>query len=875
MNKPLRNWLIAAGSMLALIALIFVAILVVVRNPLPKTRGILAAKGLQSEVEVLRDRYGVPHIRAATMHDLYFAQGYVTAQDRFWQMDFWRRIGAGRLSELFGKSTLGTDMYLRTVGFRRVAQQDYLAMDPETKSVFESYAEGVNAYVGGRPPGKVSLEYTLLKLQGVPVSIEPWTSLDSITWLKLMAQDLSGNMRRELYSISLIQQLGLARMRDFFGTYRYGEMPVIVSDSELVKSLLRPGGSAFRGPGALGVPGVPGLPGAGPSPELLAALQGVPMRGVGGIALGAPLALGDAPGLGSNNWVIAGSRTASGKPILANDPHLGIQMPSIWYETDLYCSATEQQPGKNAGSPFHVRGFSFAGVPGVIVGHNDRIAWGVTNLNPDVQDLYIEKVNPENPNQYEVNGHWVDMGIHREEIKVLHQDEPTVILARETRHGPVITDSSGFAGYRGFTINPSGAFPMSLELRVLSLKWTALQANSTFHSLVLLDRARNFEEFRQALRYWDVPSQNFVYADVDGNIGYQAPGLVPIRGKGDGTVPSPGWTDEFEWKGFIPFENLPFSYNPPKGYIVTANNPVTSPSYRYFISADYDLGYRARRITELIEGARGKISVAEVESIQADTLNLSAREVIPFLKPLTLEGDAAKGRDILAGWDMRMDPQSAGAAVYAYFWQALVEEVFKDKLPDAMWNADTALESNSRVINTVTELLQDPRGGFWDKPGTLDVRETRDDVLARAMQKGMKAGIKALGKDPGRWRWGAVHTALFRNQTFGKSGIPLVERIFNRGPVPVGGGMQQVASSDWRADKPFDTYSISSMRQIIDLSSFDASQAMNATGQSGHVGSGHYADMIRPWSLVRYHPTFWEDAALKSNGFQRLVLRPQ
>jgi penicillin amidase len=360
-----------------------------------------------------------------------------------------------------------------------------------------------------------------------------------------------------------------------------------------------------------------------------------------------------------------------------------------------------------------------------------------------------------------------------------------------------------------------------------------------------------------------------VYADVDGNIGYQAPGLVPIRGKGDGTVPAPGWTDEFEWRGFVPFDSLPYSYNPPKGYIVTANNPVTSPSYKYFISADYDLGYRARRITELIEGARGKLSVSDVQSIQADTLNLSAREVIPFLKPLALEGDAAKGRDVLAGWDMRMDPQSAGAAVYGYFWQALVEEVYKDKLPDALWNADTALESNSRVINSITELLQYPRGEIWDRPGTLDVRETRDDILALALQKGMKAGIKALGKDMGR------HTALFRNQTFGKSGIPLVERIFNRGPVPVGGGMQQVASSDWRADKPFDTYSISSMRQVIDLSSFDSSQVMNATGQSGHVGNGHYADMILPWSLVRYHPTFWDDAALKSSGFQRLVLRPK
>jgi penicillin amidase len=859
MQKAAKHWLVALGSVLVLIALIFCAILWIVRSPFPRTTGTLSARGLQADVEILRDRYGVPHIRAQGMHDLYFAQGYVTAQDRFWQMDFWRRIGAGRLSEIFGASTLGTDMYLRTVGFRRIAEQEYRQLDPETKSVFDAYAEGVNAFLADKSPAKLGLEYTLLKLQGVAVAVEPWSAQDSMTWGKIMAQDLCTNMRRELSSIDLVQQLGVALTRDFFGTYRYGEMPVIVADNELSKTLLRPGAAA-----------APGFP-----PEVMAALSGLRTKLVGGIVPGAPLALGETGGLGSNNWVIAGSRTATGKPILANDPHLSIQMPSIWYETDLYCSAQDRQPGKNAGGPFHVSGFSFAGVPGIVVGHNDRISWGVTNLFPDVQDLYIEKVNPENPNQYEVNGRWVDMKIQREEIKVLHQDEPTVILARQTRHGPVITDNSGFAGYRGFSISTSGAFPMSLDLRVLSLRWVALQPNTIFQSLIRLDKARNFDEFREALRAWDVPSQNFVYADVDGNIGYQAPGLVPIRAKGNGTVPSPGWTDEFEWKGFVPFDSLPFSYNPPKGYIVSANNPVTSPSYRYFIGDDFDRGYRARRIAEMIEGARGKISLADVEAIQADTLNLSAREVIPYLKPLNLDGDAARGRDILAGWDMRMDPGSAGAAVYALFYQALVEELFKSKLPAALWNADAALDDNSRMINTVTELLADPRGAFWDRPDTLDKRETRDEVLATALQKGMKAGIKALGKDPAAWRWGSIHKALFRNQSFGKSGIALVESIFNRGPVPVGGGMQQVSSNEWRPDKPFGVSLISSMRQVVDLSNLSSSQVMNATGQSGHVGNGHYSDMIRPWSLVQYHPVYWTDADLKRAGIQRLLLKPR
>lgn len=493
---------------------------------------------------------------------------------------------------------------------------------------------------------------------------------------------------------------------------------------------------------------------------------------------------------------------------------------------------------------------------------------------PEGQDVYIERINPENPNQYEVNGTWMDMEVAAESIRVLHRDDPTRILVRKTRHGPVITDTRGYAGFKGFTLSPQTPFPKGLGLTALSLKWTALQPNFTFRSIVLLDKARNFDEFRGALRYFDVPSQNFVYADMDGNIGYQAPGLIPIRSRGNGTVPSPGWTDDFEWKGFIPFDNLPSSYNPPKGYIVSANNAVTSPRYRYYIGDDYDLGYRARRIAEMIEGARGKISVGEVKAMQADTLNLSAREVIPYLKALPLQGEAARGRDILLNWDMRMDAQSAGAAVYAYFWQALMEDLIRDKVPETAWSVNTALDTNSRLMNTVAELLPDPVAPFWDDPLTPDVKETRDEVLAAAMQKGLWEGTKTLGKDLATWRWGIVHGAIFRNQTFGKSGIGMIERIFNRGPVPVGGGMQQVVSSDWSVDKPFDVHLISSMRQVVDLANLDSSELINATGESGHVGNGHYADMIRPWAEVRYRPEYWSDSALKAAGSERLMLRP-
>jgi penicillin amidase len=859
MHKALRTTLIALVAVILVLAIIAGAFLVIRGRSFPRTRGTLAMKGLDAPVDIVRDSYGVPHIYAKTMHDMYFAEGFVQAQDRFWQMEFWRRIGAGRLSELFGKTTFATDVFLRIIGFHRVAEAEYAVMEPEAKGVLEAFAQGVNAYTQGRKPGRLSLEFAILALQGVKVEIEPWSPVNTLTWLKIMALDLGGNMRRELYSLDLLHTLGVQLTRDYFGTYRPGDMPYILQDSELPKSLL---GQRVHADTL--------------SPERLAALAGVPTKLAGGFDPGKGLAFGMGTGIGSNNWVIAGSRTTTGKPLLANDPHLGIQMPSIWYEVDLHCSATEAQIGKNAGEPYHVSGFSFPGAPGVIIGHNDRIAWGVTNVNPDVQDLYIERINPQNPGQYEVNGKWVDMKLHREEIKVRGQDEPTVILARETRHGPVITDEGAFQEYRGFAINPRGPFPANIELKALSLRWNALGKTDTMSSVIRLDKARNFQEFRDALKLWDIPSQNFVYADVDGNIGYQTPGLIPVRKHGDGTLPAPGWTDDYEWTGYIPFAQLPWTYNPPRGYIVTANNPVTSPRYRHFLSADFDMGYRARRITDMIEKAPGKIGIKDMQAMQADSLNISALEILPYLKTLSFTEPAdSQARDFLLSWDGRMDRNSAGAALYAYFWQSLLEQAFKNRLPRSLWNPDTGLESPSRLMNTAYELMKSPQSPFWDNPTTLDVHETRDDVLKTAFHKGLSKGIKAQGKELRKWRWGTQHTAVFRNQTFGKSGIRLIERIFNRGPVPVDGGFQQVCSSDWTANAPYGVTWVSSMRMIVDLSNLGSTLAVHTTGQSGHAGNRHYADMIRLWSNRGYHPTYEDRAALEASRVEKLSLTPK
>ncbi len=838
MSKSLRTIGIVVGAILALVLIGWVAWMGVERRSFPKTSGTLHLAGLDAPVDVYRDQYGIPHIYATTSHDLFFAEGYVHAQDRYWQMEFWRRIGAGRLSEFFGSTTLGTDEYLRTMGFARIAEQEYADADPATRAVLDSYAEGVNAYTQTRKPAQLDIAFALLQLQGVDVTIEPWTPVNTLTWAHVMSQDLGGNYDAELARIDLIRTVGYDKMLDLYPPFR-SDFPYIIPDDEL-KAM--------------------GLMAQAPDPSSLAYLQDVPTTLVGGFDPSQGLALGKGQGIGSNNWVISGALTATGMPILANDPHLGIQMPSIWYEVDLHCMP------KSDACPYEVRGYSFAGAPGVIIGHNDRIAWGMTNVNPDVQDLYVERLNPANINQYEVNGQWTDMTIVPEVIKVQGQDDPTTLLVRQTRHGPIITDLKSYSKYSQVTTG--GDTP---QINALALRWTALDENRTFESILLLDRAQNWDDFRAALQYFDSPSQNFIYADVDGNIGYQMPGLVPIRAKGDGSLPVPGWTDDYEWTGFIPYDQLPRTYNPAKGYVVTANQPVVSPNYPYLIlyQPDFDAGYRADRITQMITGNSGKITLDDVAAIQGDDMNLLAPELDGYLKSLTFSDPAvAAARDALVGWDGEMRMDSPQAALYGYFWVDLIHATFGDDMP-----ADLLPGSGGATMTVFHNLLSDPSNAWWDDVTTSQT-ETRDDILTAAFEKGYRDTVNALGSDMSKWRWGDVHTALFANQTFGESGIGPIEAIFNRGPVAVNGGASIVNATSWNLDNPFVVTSLPSMRQIIDLSNLANSRMIHTTGQSGHPGSPHYADFIDLWRTIQYHPTYWNQADAISHSRQHLVLSP-
>lgn len=811
MPRSLVRTLLFVLILLVILALLLGAVgFVVVRRSWPDTQGTLRLPGLQGTVEVFRDPMGIPHIYASNLHDLFLAQGFVHAQDRFWQMEFWRRIGSGRLAEILGESALETDRFVRTIGWHRTAAQELELLDAETRAVLEAYAMGVNAYLATTDLSSLGLEFEILALTGVDFVPEPWTPLNTLTWAKVMAWDLGGNMTEELMRAEIAARVGEGAVDVLVPPYS-DEYPVIVRH-----------------------------------PLAAATLDSVPEA-----AYRAGMVFGRGKDLGSNSWVVAGTRTESRKPLLANDPHLGIQMPSIWYENGLHCQPVSDE------CPLAIVGASFAGVPGVIIGHNGRIAWGMTNLGPDVQDLFIERLNPANPNQYEYQGRWLDMDIVREEIRVAGRDEPVVVYARITRHGPIINDVIGGTEEE-----------WSFGWQPLALSWTALEPGTTMRALMLLNRASNWEEFRQALRYWDVPSQNFVYADVDGNIGYQAPGRIPIRARGDGSMPVPGWTGEYEWIDTIPFDRLPRAFNPPEGYIVTANNAVVDERYPYFLGLDWDPGYRAQRIVDLIE-ADPALSVADMKVIQGDSSPLWAVQVLPYVLALTsADPEITQAVALLRAWDGRASRDSAGAALFESFRLHLVRRTFQDEL-----GARLLRRLYPNLMVSLERLLPEKDSPWFDNRETEAV-EDRDAILVQALGDAVEELSERLGEDMTSWRWGELHTATFENQSLGKSGIRLLEMIFNRGPVEVDGTLATINNTAYDPAEPYAVIVVPSYRQVIDLSNLAFSESMHTTGQSGHAFHRHYADMIDFWRNLQYHPMLWLRPQVEAAAKAHLTLVP-
>jgi len=828
---------------------------VAAKRSFPQIDGNVQLAGLDGPVDVYRDAMGIPHIYATTTHDLFMVQGYVHAQDRFWQMDFSRHTGMGRISEMFGDGQVETDMFLRTLGWYEIAQQEYNSASPESKLIMDSYSDGVNAYLENHDGTELSLEYGILALRTPGYTPEPWTSVHSLVWAKAMAWDLKGNINQEIERAVLLKTLPAEYVDELFPGFPE-DHPVIVPEiGDFTADL---SASAFTVTNSDA-----DIAAQLPIDTLTAAQQQLSML---------ESVLGPSgQDIGSNNWVVSGGLTASGKPLLANDPHLGIQMPAIWYSVGLHC-----EPISDA-CPFNVVGYSFAGVPGVVVGHNDYIAWGVTNTGPDVIDLFIEKINPENPNQYEYMGEWVDMEVRTDTILVGGGDS-IELTVRSTVHGPIISDTYEPVKPRAVVEDSEDEFPLDQrtggiefpENYAIAMRWTALEPTKIFRAVWSFNKATNWDEFREAARDWAVPAQNLVYADIYGNIGYQMPGNVPMRKNGDGRLPVPGWTGEYDWMGYIPFEELPFVFNPPIGYVATANNQVEPWDYPFIISTDYDLGYRADRIVEMIENAPGLITPAYIQQMHGDSFDASAAFLVPALLKVDLGDSALEARRALFnGWDYQMRIDSAPGALYASFWSHFLANTFADELP-----FDRPPGGSSRWFEVARRMVGDESSHWWDDQSTPDVVETRTDIFKKSFAEAVDELEERLGKDASKWKWGDLHIATFENQTLGKSGVAPIESLFNRGGFSTSGGASLVNATGWATSLGYEVTSVPSFRMIVDFSDFNQSLGIHTTGQSGHAYHQHYIDMAPIWANVGYAPLWWAKTSIVADAEGHLRFTP-
>jgi len=584
-----------------------------------------------------------------------------------------------------------------------------------------------------------------------------------------------------------------------------------------------------------------------------------------------PELLGSGDGIGSNSWVVGGDLTASGLPLLANDPHLKVSMPGVWTQVGLHCTTV------SASCPFDVAGFGFAGMPGVVIGHNARIAWGLTNLYPDVTDFYLERINA--AGQVERDGKYEPITQRTEMISVAGKPQVPVVI-RSTSHGPVISDVLDDVTEAGNTAPVVGEKRNRDTTYAVSLAWTALRPGHAMDALLELDVATDFDQFRAAALKLDAPAQNMIYADVDGNIGYQAPGRIPIRGPGrpatddgtngsrsdsgvpsNGTWPHPGWDSAYDWTGYVPVRQLPWVENPPEGFIVAANQAVTGPSGAVKITSDWDYGYRSQRIRDLLlaaKRAQRPLTVDDMRTIEGDTQNGIAQLLVPLLlkvgirdkddnSPLTADEKFAQDAvDLLKGWNYNQPTDSAAAAYFNVVWATILKLTFADELPDGF-----KPDGGDRWFEVVRTLLPDKekKDRWWDDRTTTDVVESRDEVLRRSMISARLELTTKLGKDPNRWEWGRLHRVRLEQTPLGDPSVAApIRRLFNRGPYSAPGGSSIVDAFSWDASSGnFDVTAAPSMRMIVDLWDLDKSRWVNQTGISGHPGDSHYDDQLGTW----------------------------
>ncbi len=753
------------------------------KAPLPQVDGELSVPGLDGPVTIHRDDSGIPHIFAGDAHDVFFAQGFVHAQDRLWAMESTRRAAHGTLAEVIGDKGLPNDRMMRVLGMTEAAEADWETLDADTQAALEAYAEGVNAF---RDVGKLPMELKILGL-----TPDPWKPVDTLVIGKLVAWGLSNNMQDEL----IITQLADA------------------ADWETVLSLL------------------PDYPGPDVIPDANLVASADTATGLFDTwALAPPLAR---PDQGSNAWVAGGTRTLSGRPMLANDPHQALLMPTLWYEVGLHTDD----------GTYDVAGASIPGIPGVEIGHNAFVAWGVTNARPDVQDLFVETIDGD---RYLFEGEWRDLTIREETIAVKGAD-PVSLTVRATHHGPIVSDVLDDAD------------------QDLALQWTGFDQGRPLAAAILaIDRAQNWDEFRDGLRSWQLPGMNFVYADVHGHIGYQMSGAVPIRANNDvyGLLPVDGSDGAHEWTGFVPFDELPSDLDPAAGFYASANNRPTGPDYPHFLSHYFQPPYRVQLISDTLRASTEATpeDFADLQASWFSDLNRQVAEAVAAAaKPRT--DQERQVVDALDGWDGTMAPDSVAASVSeAALWRLIRSTVEPVVGADA---TDAYLRLAGYPYMYLQNILDDPNSPRW--------HGDRTGVLQGAFQGAIEELTARAGDDPADWTWGNIHQMTF-SHPLGSIG-PLAP-IFNRGPYATGGNWNTVNSGAYLPEEAYQMSLGPAYRIISDVSDWDATMSIVPSGQSGQPFSPHYDDQIEPWLGVQYHLLPFSRLAIEAATVHELTLMP-
>jgi penicillin G amidase len=782
---------------------------ITVQRTLPTLSGSVRFAGLTAPVTVTRDVYGVPHIVASNSADLFAAQGYVHAQDRLFQMTQLRAAGSGRLAELFSPGFIDADRFLRTVGFRRAAEAEYASLSQPVREWLEHYTRGVNEFLRTHRDS-LPLEFVLLGS-----AIDDWTPVDTVVFGKLQAWDLTNSWGEDLVRTDIAAKLGREAIAKLYPPYP-GDAPTIVGDNLIggYSPLLREYERVVK----------PVLPHS------------------------------DLSEIGSNNWAVSGQKSATGKPLLANDPHLGVSNPSPWYQVHL----------STLDGSIDVAGFGFAGVPGIVTGHNRDIAWGVTNTGTDVMDVFIEKLDPQgHPGQYLSGSEWKPLTLITETIGV-KGGVPVTYVVRATEHGPLLSDA-----FLTSTVSLTPTIPYGQTITdSVALKWSALEPGRLFEAAYRFQTAKNWEEFRGALALWDVPGQNFVYADREGNIGYQMTGKVPIRKGGDGAVAVPGWTGEGDWTGYLPFERMPQVYNPPEGYVATANNKPFSDA-GLNIPGAWAPPWRITRIREMIE-AKEKLSIEDMEAMLRDVESSVAKKWQGVLANLAPEGEREKQAvAMLKGWDGNLRSDSGPAAIYQFTATRAMSETFADELgQELFFGYATTSRSPIRALELLLDRPDDP---IWDRAGTPE-KETRDDILVRSLTAGLGDLNATMGENMAEWQWGKAHR-IAPTHPFGSQ--PVVGGVFNLAPEGAPGDVTTVAVSGFTAYDSFYLVDLhQSYRMIIDLNDWGNSRAIFATGQSGQPFAKHWGDMYPKWRAYQYNPLLYAPERIREQTGAVLTLQP-